>query len=448
MKIAIIGGGISGLATAFYIRQAMPDVEISLFEKEEKLGGRMLTKEIEGFFFESGSNGFLSNKPDTLELVAQSGCNDILIRSNDSARKRFIYKDFLCTLPESPKAFLQTPLLSLRGKLRVACELFIPAKKDDNDETLQSFGYRRVGKEMTDVFLDAMVAGIFASSPDKISVNSAFPAVVKLEKEYGGLFRGMFAKKKKEAGPGGTLMSFEKGVSTFIERLALAAKIDITRNCTVEALANIDGKYKVKVNNTEMLFDSVVLAVPSFVSAKILEKIDMPMAQALDDIEYSPVSVVGFGYNAFAHDLDGFGLLTTTSAKKEVLGVLWDSSIFNDRAPKGKKSVRVMIGGQRNPLLALKSDEELIAIAKQGIIDTMGVADKPDVVFVERYEEGIPNYRVGHGAKMVKLFDKLKAHKGLYLNSNAYFGVGLNDCVSNSKQCAQKVVEELTSSPA
>lgn len=447
MKIAIVGGGISGLATAFYISEARPDVEITLFEKGDKLGGSMMTQEMDGFFFETGSNGFLSNKPDTLALIEQSGCKDILIRSNDSARKRFIYKDFLCPLPESPKAFLKTPLLSLMGKARVACEYFISPKKDDTDETLQSFGYRRVGKEMTDVFLDAMVAGIFGSTPDKISVNAAFPAVVKLEKEHGGLFKGMIAKKKKEAGPGGVLMSFKQGVSTFIQRLADVCKAEIKTGCEVKDIRPKNGKYTVTTPEGETLFDRVILATPSFISARLFQNIDKYLAKELDAIEYSPISIVGFGYNELSHPLDGFGLLTTTSAKKGILGVLWDSSVFNDRAPEGKKSVRVMIGGQRSPDLALKDDEELINIAKKGIQETMGIANKPDVVFVKRYERGIPNYGLGHKERMVKLFNRLQQHKGLYLNANAYFGVAVNDCVSNSKKCAQKVVEELSAFP-
>jgi len=444
MKIAIVGGGISGLATAFYLRQLLPDVQITLFEKETTLGGKMMTKKVDGFYFEAGSNGFLSNKPDTLELVKLSGCEDVLIRSNDAARKRFIYKDYLCPLPESPKAFLQTPLLSFRGKLRVAGEFFVPAKKEDTDETLQSFGYRRVGKEMTDVFLDAMVAGIFASIPNAISVNAAFPAVVKLEKEYGGLFRGMIAKKKKEAGPGGVLMSFEQGVSTFIERLAKATKANIKTGTSVVKLEKSEQGYAVSTDEKTEHYDTVILASSAYESAELLRDSDASLADRLTTIAYSPISIVGFGYNGLAHDLDGFGLLTTTSAHKEILGVLWDSSIFNDRAPDGKKSVRVMIGGQRNADLALKSKEELILMAQKGIKETMGIDAKPDVVFVEQWEKGIPNYALGHGDKVKGLFENLKAHKGLYLNSNAYFGVGLNDCVSNSKKCAQNIVEELT----
>ena len=442
MKIAIVGGGISGLSTAFYIKKERPDVKITLFEKESALGGKMMTKETEGFLFEEGSNGFLSNKPDTLELVKQSGSEELLMRSSDNARVRFIYKDALHQLPESPAAFLKTPLLSTLGKLRVAGEIFIPAKKDDSDETLQSFGYRRVGKEMTDAFLDPMVAGIFASSPDKISVNAAFPAVVKLEKEYGGLFKGMMKKKKKDAGPGGVLMSFKGGVSSFIDSLANSLNIEINKTSAIEELEKTQSGYALHVEGKKREFDTVILSTPAYESAKIVRQIDEELSEMLDDIEYSPISVVGLGYNELSHSLKGFGLLCTSSAKKDVLGVLWDSSIFSDRAEKNKKSLRVMIGGQRSPDLALKSEEELKNLAIKGVKETMGIDELPNVSYVKQWKRGIPNYRVGHLRRMDRLFDRLKEHKGLYLSSNAYFGVGLNDCVANSKKVAQQVIKQ------
>ncbi len=443
MKIAIIGGGISGLTTAFYIKKYRPETEITLFEKESSLGGKMMTKNIDGFLFEEGSNGFLSNKPDTLELVKESGGEELLMRSSDNARVRFIYKDALHQLPETPLAFLKTPLLSTFGKLRVAGEIFIPAKKDDSDETLQSFGYRRVGKEMTDAFLDPMVAGIFASAPDKISVNAAFPAVVRLEKEYGGLFKGMLKKKKKDAGPGGILMSFKGGVSSFIDLLANSLKIEIKTEVSIENLSKINQKYLLHVEGQAQEFDTVVLSTPAYESAEIIKQIDPQLSKMLDDIEYSPISVVGLGYNELSHKLQGFGLLATSSAKKDVLGVLWDSSIFTDRAPKNKKALRVMIGGQRSPALALKSEKELKEIAVKGAKETMGIDELPDVSYVKKWERGIPNYRVGHLKKMDKLFKRLREHKGLYLSSNAYFGVGLNDCVGNSKKVAKEIIDDM-----
>lgn len=441
MKIAIIGGGISGLATAFYIKQKNPNIELCIYEKRGFLGGKMKTVNAKGFLFEEGSNGFLSNKPDTLELVKESGCEDLLMPSNDNARIRFIFKDALHRLPESPKAFLATPLLSLKEKIRVAMEIFIPKKDNKDDETLQSFGYRRVGAGMTDTFLDAMVAGIYASTPDKISVNAAFPAVVRLEQEYGGLFKGMIAKKKKEAGPGGILMSFKGGVTSFIERLAIATNSKIILNSNIMPLIKNGDKFEINCNSETELFDKVIFCTPAYETANLAQNIFPQGIEILNNIEYSPISVVGLGYENLSHDLLGFGLLTTTSANKEILGVLWDSSIFEDRAPHGKKSLRVMIGGQRNAQLALKSDDELIEIAKRGVKETMQISDEPSVIYVKKWEKGIPNYPVGHLKKMDELFSMEKETKNIYLNSNAYVGIGLNDCISNCKKCADKVLE-------
>jgi oxygen-dependent protoporphyrinogen oxidase len=442
MSIAIIGGGISGLATAFYLKRAQPDLEITLYEKAPKLGGKMMTQEVEGFLFEEGSNGFLSNKPDTLDLVKACGAEALLLRSSDAARVRFIYKESLEQLPESPMAFLKTPLLSLRGKLRVAGEFFVPPRQKEGDETLQSFGYRRVGKEMTDTFLDPLVAGVFASAPDKISVQAAFPAVVALEKEYGGLFKGMMAKRKKEAGPGGVLMSFEGGVSSFVQALADSMEITIHTDAAVERLIQNDADYTVVVDGEQQKHTRVVLATPAFVSADLVREIDPDLAAQLDEIEYSPISVVGLGYDHLDHPLRGFGLLTTASAQQEILGVLWDSSIFDDRAPEGKKALRVMIGGQRNPDLARKSDDELVAMAIRGVEATMGITTPPTVTYAKRWERGIPNYRLGHLERMEKLFATLKKHTGLHLSANAYFGVGLNDCIANSKQAAENILAD------
>ncbi len=445
MKIAIVGGGISGLTTAFYLKHQNPSLEVDLYEKDSSLGGKMQTEKRGDFYFEIGTNGFLSNKPDTLNLVQDSNAEHLLLKSNDLARLRFIYKDSLEELPESPKAFATTKLLSFKGKVRVLLEPFMKVKTSNEDETLQSFGYRRVGKEMTDTFLDAMVAGIYASTPDIISVNSAFPLVVNLEREYGGLFAGMIKKRKKSAGPGGILMSFKKGVSTFIDHLANQSKVNLHVNSPVTNLEKKDGKYILKTDEKEEIYDFVVLATPSFTSGELVKNIDDDLSKKLNFIEYSPISVVGFGYDEFPHDLKGFGLLTTSSAKLDILGVLWDSSIFTDRAENGKKSVRVMIGGQRNRQNALKSDEELIAIAKEGIKKTMGVDCEPNETFVRRYKNGIPSYTLGHKNRIEQIFQALSKHKGLYLNSNAYNGVALNDCVKNSKECAEKILKELKS---
>jgi oxygen-dependent protoporphyrinogen oxidase len=439
MRIAIIGAGISGLSTAFYLQRERPDQELLIFDANPAPGGTMCTVERDGFLFEAGGNGFLTNKPDSLQLVTDAGAGQLLLPSSELARKRYIFSDRLHRLPESPPAFLASRLLSFPQKLRVAAEVLIPPRRDSSDESLQSFGYRRVGRAFTDVFLDAMTAGIYATTPGRVSVNAAFPMVAQLEREYGGLFRGMLARRKRRAGPGGILMSFQGGVGRFIEHLQSVLRADWRLGVPVGGILRDGDGYRVISAVGEERVDRVVVSATAPAAAAMLRGMDAELASMLAAIEYSPVAVVGFGYRHLDHPLNGFGLLTTTSAALPILGVLWDSSIFPDRAPADCKCVRVMIGGQRNPEQLRLDDAGLIDAAREGMRQTMGVAADPDVVFVRRWAQGIPNYPVGHLAAMDGLFAHVARYPGLHLNCNAYRGIAMNDCVRNSRELAQRL---------
>ena len=439
MKIAIVGAGISGLTTAFYLRRARPDWDLSIFDAGSQAGGTMQTFDIQGFRFEAGGNGFLSNKPDSLRLVEDSGATGILLRSSDLARKRFIFDGTLQPLPESPAAFLRTRLLTLPQKLRVAGELFVPPRREGGEETLQEFGYRRVGRGLTDVFLDAMTAGIYGTTPARISVNAAFPLIVNLEKEYGGLFKGMLAKRKKEAGPGGVLMSFTGGVSTLIEHLCRAIEADWHLGQPVAAIARDGARWRVESAGTSASYDHVVIGAQAHDSAPMFAASDPELARLMGLVEYTPIAVVGLGFRALRRPLDGFGLLTTSSARQPVLGVLWDSSIFPDRAPPGASALRVMIGGQRNPELVDQDEKGLLSTAMAGLSATMGVNQDPEVVFTWRWDKGIPHYRVGHLAKVDAIFSHVARQPGLHLVCNAYRGIAMNDCVRNGRELASKL---------
>jgi oxygen-dependent protoporphyrinogen oxidase len=436
MRIAIIGAGISGLSTAFYLQRQRPDWEMLIFDANPAPGGTMCTVECQGFRFEAGGNGLLTNKPDSLQLVQDAGAGHLLLPSSELARKRYIFSDRLHRLPETPPAFLASRLLSLPQKLRVAAEVFIPPRRDDGDETLQSFGYRRVGKAFTDVFLDAMTAGIYATTPGRVSANAAFPLVVRLEREYGGLFRGMLARRKRQAGPGGILMSFKGGVGCFIGHLQSVLRAEWRLGAAVSGILRDADGYRVISAAGEESVDQVVVSATAPAASAMLRGLDADLASRLAAIEYSPIAVVGFGYRHLDHPLDGFGLLTTTAAGLPILGVLWDSSIFPDRAPEGCKCLRVMIGGQRNPEQMRLDDAGLLAAARAGLRMTMGVDTEPDVSFVRRWEQGIPNYPVGHLRAMDALFNQVARYPGLYLNSNAYRGIAMNDCVRNSRELA------------
>ena len=443
MKIAIIGTGISGLATAFYLQRARPEWVLALFDSNPAPGGTMCTADVEGFRFEAGGNGFLTNKPDALQLVEDAGANELLLPSSDAARRRFIYQDRLHPLPESPPAFLKSKLISWPAKLRVAGEFFVRARKTGTPETLQQFGYRRLGKGFTDVFLDAMVAGIYATTPDRISVDAAFPLVTALERDHGGLFRGMLAKRRNEAGPGGILMSFKGGVSTLIEHLHARISADWHLDTAVTGLCRNGKRYTLEAGGLSHEADRVVVATPSVVAAGIVRSLDAELAGRIAAIDYSPVAVVGLGYRELDRELNGFGLLTTTRANLPILGVLWDSSIFPDRAPDGGKILRLIIGGQRNPELVDQDRAGLIGNALDGVRMTMGVTKDPDVTYVKRWPRGIPSYAPGHIQRVKAIFDRMAEHRGLYLNSNAYRGIAMNDCVRNGRELAARIVAEV-----
>lgn len=439
MRIGIVGAGLSGLATAFYLQRARPDVEFVVFEAADRPGGTLYTEDVQGFRFETGGNGFLTNKPDCLQLVEDSGGGSLLLPSSDLARKRYIYTGELHRMPESPGLFAQSRLLTLPQKLRTLAEFLVPAKRDAGDESLRRFGDRRLGPAFTSVFLDAMSAGIYGSTPDKLSVKAAFPLVVALEREHGGLFRGMIAKRRKGAGPGGVLTSTKSGISTLIRHLESVISAEWRYGEPVLSIERAGDGFRLHSSKGTTEVDRVVVCSTSYAAAQMLRDLDAELALRLASIEYSPIAVVGFGYRSLEHPLDGFGLLTTTASRQPVLGVLWDSSIFPDRAPAGCKSLRAMIGGQRNPELVEQDEPGLVETARIGIRNTMGIDRDPDVTLVKRWERGIPSYAPGHIARVEAIFARAAKIPGLHLNCNAYHGIAMNDCARNSRELVAQV---------
>jgi oxygen-dependent protoporphyrinogen oxidase len=250
----------------------------------------------------------------------------------------------------------------------------------------------------------------------------------------------MIAKRKKEAGPGGVLTSTKGGVGTLVRHLQGIIAAEWRLSETVEAVERAGAGYRISSARGATDVDRVVICTTSFAAAGMVRGLDAELSRGLGDIAYSPIAVVGFGYRSLEDPLDGFGLLTTSSARLPILGVLWDSSIFPDRAPPGCRSVRVMLGGQRNPDLVDQDEAGLIRTAREGVERTMALKQDPDVTYVKRWDRGIPSYAPGHVAKVDALFARLEKFPGLYLNCNAYRGIAMNDCARNSRELAQRIV--------
>jgi oxygen-dependent protoporphyrinogen oxidase len=463
MKRAIVvGGGISGLATAYLLgekaRSAGIELEVMLLEKEKRTGGKILSIKDNGFLCEWGPNGFLDNKPQTLELCRQVGADSQLLRSNDNARKRFIFSEgVLHRLPENGPSFLASKLISWPGKLRLAMEPLIPKYQGEIDETLAAFGRRRLGDEALAKLIAPMVSGIFAGDPETMSLKSCFPRIAELEAEYGGLIKAMIrlAKKKKQdiaegkvvasaAGPGGVLTSFRGGIQDLTD--ILSAKIGeaaVTLDEQVETVVRgTSAPYRVISDRGELETDAVVLATPAYATAGMLQILDAGMAALLNEIPYATMTVVCFGYRRerISRDLDGFGYLIPKQEGKNILGTLWDSSIFENRAPDGHVLLRSMMGGACFPQYINLPDEEVQKRVQADLKTIMGISEPPDFVKIFRHEKAIPQYTVGHAKRLAGLEEQAKAHPGLILTGNSYRGIGLNDCVAAAQRASDEAI--------
>lgn len=466
-RALVIGGGISGLAAAFYLRRkaqaAGIALDVKVLEKEERPGGKIWSIKDQGYLCEWGPNGFLDSKPQTLELCADLGISGQLLRSNDNARKRYIFSDGqLHRLPESGPSFFASKLISWPGKMRLAMEPFAPGRQSGVDETLAAFGRRRLGNEALQKLISPMVSGIFAGDPETMSLKSCFPRIAELESEYGGLVKAMvlLARKKRReraegkvvssaSGPGGILTSFREGIEELTAALAenLGADLVATGQQVLEVNQGQSVPYRVRTASGELEADLVVVAAPSFAAAGMLRSVRSQVADVLEEIPYASMTIVCFGYEKerLGHNLDGFGYLIPKAEGMSTLGTLWDSSIFENRAPEGHVLLRSMLGGACFPEYVELPDEEVVTRVQQDLRTTMGIKELPEFTRVFRHEKAIPQYTVGHATRLNALDDDLSSLPGLLLAGNSYRGVSLNDCISSAVRAADAGIAYLKS---
>jgi oxygen-dependent protoporphyrinogen oxidase len=425
-RIAIIGGGVSGLSLAYFLIEKDPELEVTVFESEKRPGGKIWTDRADGFLCEWGVNGFLDNRPMTLSLSEKLSLSPL--RSNDASRKRFIFSGgVLHRLPESPPAFLTSRLLSLPGKLRVMAETIVRGNAKE-EETLADFARRRLGTEAYQKLIDPMASGIYAGNAETLSLRACFPKVYDLERKYGGLIRGMLklqkekkmqgSKDKVGAGPGGVLTSYYNGmgelIQTLKERLGNRLRLGYRG-----ALLDRKGKGYIQHFSDGSSFeaDAVVLASPAYAAAEILRNFDKKLSALVSEIPYPSLSVACFGYRKekIKADLAAFGYLIPSREKRKILGTLYDSSIFPNRAPEGYVLLRSMIGGARASDLAMEQEPRLIEIIRKELADIIGITAEPDFVRIYRHEMAIPQYTVGHVERLKNIDAALGKHHGLFL---------------------------------
>lgn len=463
-KIAVIGGGLSGLSTAYIItrlaEEANKDVEVTIIEADRRLGGKIRSDIVDKYVCEYGPSGFLDNKPDTITLVDDLDLRGKIVKSNPEAKKRYIYSEnILHKLPEKPGEFFKSKLLTTKGKLRILKEPFTKPADPDIDETIFSFGERHLGEEAAAKLIDSMAAGIFAGKADELSLKACFPVMADLEKlGNGSLIKAMIkrmkaAKKARQKGavaaaartePGGNLLTFDHGMETLVDTLAgrFHHQIEHVAVTGIERTSNFQVH---KADGTATEADAVVLAIPAYAAANIARDLIKDAAEAMDEIPYVPISVITLGYdqNGFDANVDGFGFLTPSAERRKILGTLWTSSTFDGQAPSDHISLRTMVGGARNPELAYLDDTELTRLVQDELLQIMGLTAEPEFTKIFRHDKAIPQYTVGHLERVSRVDENVEKIPGLYVTGNAFKGVGVNDCIANANIVAKRIVEEL-----
>lgn len=459
--ITIVGGGISGLATALAIEdlarsEGLPLPELRVLEAESHPGGKIRSTRQDGFLSEWGPNGFLNKEPKTLELCQRLGLDPL--PATGAFEKRYLYRaGYLHEVSMHPLKFMGSGLLPLSAKLRLAVEPFVrPPAEFPEDESVASFARRRIGEQAFRILIDSMQSGIYAGDPERMSVVSCFPRVVEIERQYGSLIRGMAAlmrERKKGsptpgAGPSGHLTSFRQGLQVLTDAMAASLGDRVITSVEVAHIARrADGRgYRVDSSDGRRFDGEVVIfACPAFVAAQTLRDLDDELASLVGRIDYAPMAVVSLGWRReqVEHPLDGFGFLAPRSEGLRLLGALFTSSIFVERAPEGHVLMRVMMGGARDRHILQLDDQQILRSVRHELGPLLGFKGAPAAVRIFRHQHAIPQYNVGHGRLLAAIDDRLAHHQGLLLTGNAFRGIGVNDCVANAGPVARRVFEIL-----
>ncbi|HEY3927586.1 MAG TPA: protoporphyrinogen oxidase [Candidatus Koribacter sp.] len=462
MRVAIIGGGISGLSAAYSIekeRAKGADIEYRLFESSGRLGGACYSEIVDGCVIEAGPDSFVSEKPWAAALCRELGIGDQLIGSNDEDRKTWIVRGKkLVPLPDGlmflvPTKILPTamsPLFSWGTKLRMARELMHPPRPMHGDETVAAFVERHFGREMVDRLADPMLSGIYGGDTDQLSVRATLARFVEMEEKYGSLSRAMLAanKKMKTAMAGKPkpplFTSLKNGMQQMVD--AVVAKLNpgwLVLGTGVEAIERRGEEYSVRLSSGETkAFDAVILAIPANVSGRLVANIDNALSEDLQSVPYSSSATVILVYEM--RDLGklpgGHGFLVPRTEGRRMRACTFVHNKFPHRAPPDKGVLRCFMGGANDAAILASSDEEILKIVRRELREIVKLDAEPRVAKIYRWRGAMAQYPPGHLQRVDRIEQAVAAIPGLALAGNAFRGIGVPDCVRAGEQATAKIL--------
>lgn len=477
LRVAVVGGGISGLSAAFRLielsEQTGRPLELTLLEAGERVGGAIGTERIVGYLVERGGDMFITDKPWAVDLCRRLGLEHRLIGTDETFRRSLVLRrgrpvpipeGFLLLAPAKVGPLLASPIFSPWGKLRMALEYFVARRRDEGDESLASFVRRRFGSEALDRLVQPLVGGIYTADPEQLSLHAALPRFAEMERRHRSLIRASKARSSRRSRDEqqtsgaryGLFLSLDDGLSILIDELQRRVRLRgtvrlntpvsrIDRDPAVGAESAGAGWRITFGDGGVERFDRLVVAVHSHQAAELLQGVDAELAGSLRRIPYASSAVVISGHRLrdVAHPLDAFGLVVPHLEGRKVFAVSFASRKFPCRAPDGCVLLRTFVGGALQPELLEQDDGDLQEMVRGELTDILGVGGEPDFSIVVRYPNAMPQYHLGHLELIERIERRASTHSGLALAGNAYHGVGLPDCIHSGEQAAARVLAGL-----
>jgi oxygen-dependent protoporphyrinogen oxidase len=485
MRVAVIGGGIAGLAAAFELekaRAAGADVEYTLFESRERLGGSLASETVNGVVLERGPDSFLSEKPAGAELCRELGLTDQLTPSDDANRKTYIVvKNRLVPLPDGLMFLIPTKLVptALSGlfspatKIRMALELLHPPRPSGQDESVAALVLRHFGQEAVDRLADPLLSGIYGGDATQLSARTVLPKLVEMETQYGSLTRGMLAAHRqmrammaakqsangasasvqggeKRPGPRSIFTTLKGGLQQLVN--ALEARLNpkwLRKSTSVSALDRAGDGWRVRTGATDETYDAVIVASPAWAAGSLLATADAALGDELSAIPYSSSITVNLVFDeAQLGGLpDGFGFLVPAVEGRAMLACTFVHRKFAGRTPTGKAVLRAFLGGAKDEALLDQSDEVLVATVRRELSEILGNRVvgphiPAESTQVSRWRRAMAQYAVGHQERMKRVKERVATLPGLRLAGNAYDGIGIPDCIRTGRNAAKELMTE------
>ncbi|MDG3007041.1 protoporphyrinogen oxidase [Paludisphaera mucosa] len=454
VDVAVVGGGITGLAAANRLREIDPALSVAVLEAGERPGGVLGTIRRDGYLVETSADSFITNVPGGVDLCRRLGLEDRLIQTDERHRRSFVVRagrlepipdGLIIMAPSKIGPMVRTRILSVSGKLRLAMERFLP-RGDGSDESLASFARRRFGREAYERLIQPLVGGMYTGDPERLSVKATMPRFLEMEQREGSLIKAMRAagaKGGQNAGGSGAryglFVGLEAGMSELVEALVARLPAGALRtNSPARGLRRDGDGWRLDAGDETIAARAVVLATSAKATAGLMRDVDPEAAKSLGGIASTSSVIVSLGFRReqIAHPLDGFGFVVPYAEDRAILSGSFSSVKFAGRAPEGSVLIRVFMGGAKRPDLVDADDAELVRIASSELASLLGVRGGPELSIVSRWREVMPQYEVGHLERIAAIEERVGSLEGLELAGNWLRGVGVPMCIRGGEEAA------------